>query len=251
MKRTLIMILALTFLLSACARPLPQEQLPASNPQIIVSTDPEETPAPPSAVVPVQPEEPAQSLPYLEKITKTTLEIMEGPGYQHPFVMVIDPGTYTIVEETTDESGLLWGRLKSGAGWIDLTYSREITNVFGPITVSDTAADFEGTHTFVQEGFTDWGSHYLITTTETVTDLQLRSCDFLDKGPTPAKVIYQLDQLQPGEGLRATLLFYGDLTNYALTYTDGQGQTHTCTMMLSGRDGSLVVQEYAPELQAS
>ena len=30
----------------------------------------------------------------------------------------IPSGTYTIVEEATDEAGKLWGKLKSGVGWI-------------------------------------------------------------------------------------------------------------------------------------
>jgi len=237
MKHAVFLFLS-SLLLCACARSLPQEQLPPEEPQIIVSTDPVDTPAR------KDPEEPVQALPYLEKIKKTTVEIMKGPGYDTEFVSVIDPGTYTIVEEATDGRGLLWGRLKSGIGWIDLTYSREVSNVFGPITLEETTADAKATHTFVQDGFTDWGSHYLITTTKNVTSLQLRTCEFLDNGPAPDKVIYTLPSLQPGETLRATLLFYGALTNYALTYTDPQEITHTCTLMHSGRDGSLVLREY-------
>jgi len=240
MKHTALLLLS-ALLLCACARQLPPEQLPQEDPQILVSTDPAEPTAPPAKE---DPEEPVQTPPYLEKIKKSTVEIMKGPGYGTEFVSVIDPGTYTIVEEATDQNGLLWGKLKSGIGWIDLTYSREITNVFGPITIGDAAADTKGTHTFVQEGFQDYGSHYLITTEEAVTDLVLSTCDFLDRGPVPAKAMYRLDGLRPGESLRATLVFHGDLTNYALTYTDSQGQTHTCTFMHSGRDGSLIVQEY-------
>lgn len=241
MKRTLILILALTSLLTACVSQLPQEKLPQKDPQVIVSTDPvEPTPPPEEDELPDAP----TAVPYLEKITKTTVEIMKGPDYSTEFVSVIEPGTYTIVEEATDQNGLLWGKLKSGIGWIDLTYSRKVTNIFGPITVADTAADTKGTYTFVQEGFTDYGSHYLITTEEAVTDLVLSTCDFLDKGPVPAKAMYRLDTLRADESLRATFVFYGDLTNYALTYTNAQGQTRTCTMMHSGRDGSLVIQEY-------
>lgn len=231
-------LLLSSLLLCACTRSLPQEQMPPKEPQIIVSTDPVDTPAR------KDPEEPVQALPYMEKIEKTTVEIMNGPGYDSEFVAVIDPGTYTIVEETTDDRGLLWGRLKSGIGWIDLTYSREVNNIFGPITMEECAADIKASHTFVQDGFTDWGSHYLITTAEKAASLQLSTCEFTASGPAPAKVIYTLPSLLPGETLRVTLLFYGDLTNYALTYTDPQGSTHTCTLMHSGRDGSLVLQEH-------
>ena len=37
-----------------------------------------------------------------------------------------DRGTYTIVEEAKGEGATLWGKLKSGAGWISLDYTTKV-----------------------------------------------------------------------------------------------------------------------------
>ena len=58
--------------------------------------------------------------PYMVKVTADALNIRKGPSTSHPIVGCIrDRGTYTIVEESNG-----WGRLKSGAGWINLAYTK-------------------------------------------------------------------------------------------------------------------------------
>lgn len=59
---------------------------------------------------------------YLVKITANALNIRKGPGTSYSIAGVIkDKGVYTIVEQQGD-----WGKLKSGAGWIHLGYTRRI-----------------------------------------------------------------------------------------------------------------------------
>lgn len=61
------------------------------------------------------------AVPYLVKVTASALNIRKGPGTNYPIVgQIKDKGVYTIVEE---RSG--WGRLKSGAGWISLSYTKK------------------------------------------------------------------------------------------------------------------------------
>lgn len=58
---------------------------------------------------------------YQVKITANALNVRKGPGTQYGIAMTIeDKGTYTIVEENNG-----WGKLKSGAGWISLKYTRK------------------------------------------------------------------------------------------------------------------------------
>ena len=60
--------------------------------------------------------------PYIVQITADVLNIRKGPGTTYPVVgQIKDKGKYTIMEE---KSG--FGRLKSGAGWISLKYTRKI-----------------------------------------------------------------------------------------------------------------------------
>lgn len=59
---------------------------------------------------------------YTVKVTATALNIRRGSGTQYAVVGCIrDQGTYTI----TETSGS-WGKLKSGAGWICLDYTKKV-----------------------------------------------------------------------------------------------------------------------------
>jgi len=57
---------------------------------------------------------------YMVKVTASALNIRKGPSTDYVVVGCIkDQGTYTIVEEKNG-----WGKLKSGAGWISLNYTK-------------------------------------------------------------------------------------------------------------------------------
>lgn len=63
---------------------------------------------------------------YLVKVTADGLNIRTGAGTSYPVVGVItDRGVYTIVDTKT-VSGIKWGKLKSGAGWIALNHTRKV-----------------------------------------------------------------------------------------------------------------------------
>jgi N-acetylmuramoyl-L-alanine amidase len=55
------------------------------------------------------------------KVTIHNLNIRTGPGTRYSIVRKISKGTYTIVEEKNG-----WGRLKSGVGWIKLSYTKPL-----------------------------------------------------------------------------------------------------------------------------
>ena len=63
--------------------------------------------------------------PYYQAI-KEGEPIYHGPGYHFAYnTDMSEDGVYTIMEECADEEGHLWGRLKAGTGWVDLTHIRE------------------------------------------------------------------------------------------------------------------------------
>lgn len=65
--------------------------------------------------------------PYRVKVTVGTLNIRNKAGTQNPVVGAItDKGVYTIVEEKTAIGSSLWGKLKSGIGWISLDYVKKV-----------------------------------------------------------------------------------------------------------------------------
>ncbi|GHV42656.1 hypothetical protein FACS189490_12080 [Clostridia bacterium] len=75
----------------------------------------------PDSFTPVAPNPPIFE-PYVVAITATSLNYRSGPGVSYPAKGQISaPTKYTIVEESADKK---WGKLKSGAGWISLAYTK-------------------------------------------------------------------------------------------------------------------------------
>lgn len=72
------------------------------------------------------PSAPASSVPYTVRITVTDLNIRKGPGTNYARVDYIKPGVYTIVSEATGQGATLWGKLKSGAGWVSLDFCKKM-----------------------------------------------------------------------------------------------------------------------------
>ena len=61
-------------------------------------------------------------IPYPVKVTAQVLNVRTGTGTNYPVKTTIRKGSvYTIVDERNG-----WGKLKSGAGWIDLKYTKRI-----------------------------------------------------------------------------------------------------------------------------
>lgn len=60
---------------------------------------------------------------YTVKVTVKDLHIRSGPGTGYANKGFIAPGVYTITAEATGTGATLWGKLKSGAGWIALDYA--------------------------------------------------------------------------------------------------------------------------------
>lgn len=75
------------------------------------------TTEPPTTVPPTEPE---PEVPFLQKIYPGQA-VYSGPGYNYPYNQTIyEEGTFTITQVAFDRDGHLWGKLKSGIGWVDL-----------------------------------------------------------------------------------------------------------------------------------
>ena len=59
---------------------------------------------------------------YLVRVTASALNVRKGPGVGYKIVGLVEKGeAFTIVEEFKG-----WGKLKSGAGWIRLSYTEKV-----------------------------------------------------------------------------------------------------------------------------
>lgn len=72
------------------------------------------------------PVQPAEFKSYTVKITATNLNIRSGPGTNYASKGYINPGVYTIVEESSGQGASVWGKLKSGAGWVSLDFCKKM-----------------------------------------------------------------------------------------------------------------------------
>ncbi len=65
--------------------------------------------------------------PYKVKVTTSVLNIRKGAGTNYGTNGAIrDMGVYTIVAESTGKGAKKWGKLKSGAGWISLDFTKKV-----------------------------------------------------------------------------------------------------------------------------
>ena len=62
---------------------------------------------------------------YLVRVKISDLNIRSGPGTAYERKGYIAPGVYTIVQEKVT-NGVVWGKLKSGVGWICLAYAQKV-----------------------------------------------------------------------------------------------------------------------------
>ena len=260
MKRMTCLILVLLLMMSGCASEtkVAENQLSVSLPQIAVPvvTEPvqEETTAPvqiPETEEPteVPTEVPAQTfVPYLQKVAFADQSIFDGPGYDYVFAGTVElAGTYTIVEERWDEEGNLWGKLKSGAGWIDLTDVRHREDF--PMSISANFAD----DLLLQSG----NFHHCVADTssyavqiafrahETLRDVTLYAME-LTEDLERAEELFHLSTLEPDIPLVADLGFPGDMTTYSIGFTDESDAQRYFCVAISGRNGVLTVWEDTP-----
>lgn len=79
-----------------------------------------------TAAAPAAPAAPVSGVPYNVRVSVPDLRIRTGPGTNYNPAGTIKPGVYTIVSEATGAGAKLWGKLKSGAGWIALDYVEKV-----------------------------------------------------------------------------------------------------------------------------
>lgn len=188
-----------------------------------------------------------EAAPYLLRITRSDIAIFEEPGYDYGNVTTIcAPGMYTIVDEQVDGEGILWGKLKSGAGWIDVGAAKEEVVEAEPITASfadDISLEYYETYEFLADR-----SEYMVKLAflpgEEWVDVQFGLLEFRDGDYAETEKIGSLPRLSAGQALVMGVEFYGDLTTYSIVFTDEAGWRRHFAVFISGRDGSLVLQEY-------
>ena len=178
-------------------------------------------------------------LPYLQTIHREDFSVWSGPGYDYAFVDTVQDATvYTIVAEIYDFKGNLWGRLRSGLGWVDLTLLRQEEAEPPILSANFSHADHLADETnHFYKGDTS-GTAFTVFVYETVTDMTFCPV-YYEETPVYEDPIFSLDTWEPDKAFVADVLFPGDMSLYAIRFTDSAGTRHTYLVGISGRNGSL------------
>lgn len=169
--------------------------------------------------------------------------IYAGPGFDFPVADGLsENGAFTIVASAWDSAGNLWGRLKSGAGWVFLKGGSAM--MFSPIYADFASEELiaKGPYEYVLVDESLNASEIAIYANETLTDV----CFFQavhDGDACIENPLYNLPVLTTEKPLVASVAFYGSSTAYGISFTDGFGVQRCFEFSISGMDGSLVVSE--------
>ena len=230
---------------------VPETTAPAKTVQPTETVTPTDAPTQPSGEVPTTaPAETApedSDLPYLLKIDRADQSIYEGPGYDYVFVGTVqERGTYTIVEEVWDYEGNLWGKLKSGAGWVDLTEIRspEYANALISANFADDNLILHGDYHYCPGDNSEYRVAIAIRAYGSLRNVELCAFDFLEDDFVMGQAFFTLSEMDEEMPLVAELAFPGDMSMYGIRFVDEDGVTHTYSISVSGRNGALILSEY-------
>ena len=216
---------------------------PSSQPTVSATTAPTESTAPTETIPP----ETTQEVPYLLTVPRADQSIFSGPGYDYSFVGTVElAGVYTVVEESGDGEGNLWGKLKSGIGWIDLTEIRSPNQAPISANYADRTLLGSGNYHHCKADSSEYAVSIAFRAQEPLRDIAFTALDYTEAGFQVRELLYQTDRLDPEKPLVAEVSFPGDLTTYGIQFTDSEGIVHRYTVTVSGRNGSLVLTEYLP-----
>lgn len=185
-------------------------------------------------------------VPYLQEVTRPDEMIFSGPSYDESCVGTVrERGTFTIVEEVDDGEGHLWGRLKSGAGWIDLTHVRSGEVAAWPVSAAF-AEDCPpaGAYLRFSAEESEFTVRIVFRAWERLTDVHLVRLNMAaEEGFAIEETLCTLDALTDEAPLVIGVVFPGDMSAYGLLFTDEAGARRLFAVSISGRNGMLLLEE--------
>ncbi len=217
-------------------------QEPSTQPQ-----DPTEEPTEEPTEKPTEP----QNEGYLLRIERPDQSIYAGPGYDYAFAGTVEmKATYTIVAEQKDAYGILWGKLKSGAGWVDLDEVRARNEAYEQVSANyapDSVVKGEVFRKYLVED-SEYTVMVAVRSYEIVHNVRLSTLMANGENMDDDQLLDTFTEFMPGDIYLIGLTFPGDMTSYCLSYVDVSGVTHYFSISISGRNGSLVFGEFQPNV---
>ncbi len=186
---------------------------------------------------------------FLQYVHHADQPIFSEPTYDSLYIGTVqEAGTYTITAAAWDSDGNYWGRLKSGLGWIDLSDVCREETMLAPVSAGYADenlllhADYEA---YIGED-AEISTYVAFRVYEDITDVCLTSLLWEEEGYEFDRILHTIPKLEIGQPFVAALPFYGDMTTYGLSFTDGSGQARSYMVYISMRNGALIFEEYMP-----
>lgn len=173
---------------------------------------------------------------YRINIPRMDQPIYCGPGYQYEYVGNVGiAGIYTIVEESRDSDNTLWGKLKSGIGWVDLN---DVHRSDKPITIDYADPDLLASGNF-HNCDKNAGAHSVAVAfraQETLLNVQIfyNTYDY-DGIMEDGYDLYYLKKFTPDKPIVAAVSFT-DTSTYLISFEDTYGNFYMYEFYESGAD---------------
>lgn len=187
--------------------------------------------------------------PYLQTVRRADQPIFSAPSYDATYEGIVqEAGTYTITAEAWDMEGNLWGRLKSGRGWVNLT---DIEN--DKINPTPVSAGYADENLLLHADYEEYigedeeiAAYVAFRVYEDISDVALTSLVWNEYSYEADRILHTIDLLEAGQPFVAALPFYGDMTAYGLSFTDSDNTEHFYAVTISMRNGMIEFNEYIP-----
>ena len=234
----LSLVMLLTLLFSGCDLITVEETKKSkrtTEPTDTSATQTEEIPTTvPPTEAPTEPpiQIPTRELPYRTEIPAEAC-IYSAPNPDAAYVQTIgEDGTFTIVEEALYGNDQVWGRLKSGLGWVNLTDPMFSGTQVPAVTASCTSKIvLNSKHIRAGEA----NGEYVVLLTfrphENVYNVTLR-----EDHPAWSNTLFTTGSLHPNQPLVVGVRLV-DFNTFTLTYTDSQGNQRSAYVGQNYVDG--------------
>lgn len=158
--------------------------------------------------------------------------VYQTPSFDGIQIMALNKGSYTILSETYDFSGNLWGELKSGAGWVCLDDVEEFP-----------AGNTQGVHiydfgfvrgnkgnyvTYSPDPNSEYSQSLCIQAMEDLSSVLVFEAPIHYGGDTPLNyVLASHGALAKGQGMVVNLQFVGHGSGYLVMAVSANGAVHS------------------------
>lgn len=111
--------------------------------------------------------------------------------------------------------------------------------------IADYAPEHFVHHHHFHCGETEYVTDIGVIPMESMTNVKFTLLNVIDNYQVD-QVLLELDSLAAEETVLLSVVYWGDMTTYGISFTDADGHDRYYSLSVSGKDGSLICSEYTP-----